>query len=72
MRTTPGSALAPGSLEKSEHEAWFEDLSPEDQKETLEEARRRARNSGYDEDRPRSFSAGVMQMISRIYREQNR
>ena len=62
----------PGSLEKSEHEAWFEDLSPEDQKETLEEARRRARNSGYAEDRPRSFSAGVMQMINRIYREQNR
>ncbi len=61
----------PGSLEKSEHEAWFEDLSPEDQTEILKEARRRARNSGYTEDRPRSFSAGVMQMISRIYREQN-
>jgi hypothetical protein len=53
-------------------QAWFEDLSPKDQKETLEEARRRARNSGYSEDRPRSFSAGVMQMTSRIYREQSK
>jgi len=59
----------PASLEKSKHETWFEDLPPEEQKGVIEEARTRAKKSGYAEDRPRSFSAGVMQMISRIYRE---
>jgi plasmid replication initiation protein len=59
----------PASLEKSKHETWFENLAPEEQKSVIEEARTRAEKSGYTEDRPRSFSAGVMQMISRIYRE---
>jgi plasmid replication initiation protein len=66
----PSPRHVPASLEKSEHEAWFEDLPPEEQKRVIEEARTRARKSGYTEDRPRSFSAGVMQMVSRIYREQ--
>ena len=48
---------------------WYEDLSPEDQEDVLEEARSRARKNGYTEDRSRSFSAGVMQMISRIHQE---
>ena len=60
---------APAPLEKSEHEAWFEDLSPEEQKDVIEEARARAKKNGYTEDRPRTFSAGVIQMISQIYRE---
>jgi plasmid replication initiation protein len=66
----PSPRHVPASLEKSEHETWFEDLPPEEQKRVIEEARTRARKSGYTEDRPRSFSAGVMQMVSRIYREQ--
>jgi hypothetical protein len=61
----------PASLEKSEHEAWFEDLSPEEQEGVIKEAQTRAKKSGYTEDRPRSFSAGVMQMISRIHRERD-
>lgn len=61
----------PTALEKSEHEVWFEDLSPEEQEAVLKEARTRAKSSGYTEDRPRSFSAGVMQMVGRIYREQS-
>jgi len=65
----PSPRHVPASLEKSEHEAWFEDLSPEEQESVIGEARTRAKKSGYTEDRPRSFSAGVMQMISRIYGE---
>ena len=48
---------------------WYEGLSPEDQEDVLEEARSRARKNGYTEDRSRSFSAGVMQIISRIRQE---
>jgi len=66
----PAARHAPTAPEKSEHETWFEGLSPEVQEEVLTEARERAKSSGYTEERPRSFSAGVMQMISRIYREQ--
>ena len=65
----PSPRHAPAPLEKSEHEAWFEDLSPEEQKDVIEEARARAKKNGYTEDRPRTFSAGVIQMISQIYRE---
>ena len=67
--SVPSPRHVPASLEKSQHEAWYESLSPEEQKRVIEEARTRAKKSGYTEDRPRSFSAGVMQMISRIYRE---
>jgi plasmid replication initiation protein len=63
------SRHTPAALERSEHEAWFEGLSSEEQDAVLKEARTRAKSSGYTEDRPRSFSAGVMQMISRIHRE---
>jgi len=66
---TPSPRHVPASLEKSKHEAWFEDLSPEEQESVIAEARTRAKKSGYTEDRPRSFSARVMQMISRIYQE---
>jgi len=59
----------PEPQKKNDHEIWFEALSAEEQKEVLEEARRRARNRGYEEDQPRSFSAGVMQMVNRIYQE---
>lgn len=59
----------PTPLEKSDHEVWFDDLSPEDQEAVLKEARARAKNSGFTQDRPRSFSAGVMQMISQIYQK---
>jgi plasmid replication initiation protein len=68
-KETPSPRHVPASLEKSQHEAWYESLSPEQQEEVIKEARTRAKKSGYKEDRPRSFSAGVMQMISRIYRE---
>jgi plasmid replication initiation protein len=60
---------APTSSGEREHETWFEGLSPEKKEEVTEEAQRRARRSGYIGDPSRSFSAGVMQMISRIYRE---
>jgi hypothetical protein len=69
-RETPAPRHGPTAPEKSEHEMWFESLAPERQEQVIEEAEARARKSGYSEDRPRSFSAGVMQMISRIYREQ--
>jgi plasmid replication initiation protein len=65
----PSPRHVPASLEKSEHETWFEGLSSEEQKSVIEEARTRAKKSGYTEEQPRSFSAGVMQMISRIYQE---
>ena len=66
----PAPRHVPASLEKSQHEVWYESLSPEDQEDVLEEARSRARKNGYTEDRPRSFSVGVMQMISRVHQEQ--
>lgn len=69
-KEAPAPRHGPTALEKSEHETWFEGLSPEKQEQVIEAAEARARKSGYSEDRPRSFSAGVMQMISRIYREQ--
>ena len=65
----PAPRHVPASLEKSQHEVWYEGLSPEDQEDVLEEARSRARKNGYTEDRSRSFSVGVMQMISRIHQE---
>lgn len=59
----------PEPQKKNDHEIWFEGLSSQEQEEVLKQARERARNKGYNEDRPRSFSAGVMHMINRIYRE---
>jgi plasmid replication initiation protein len=60
----------PEPQKKSEHEIWFEGLSSEEQQEVLTEARKRAKNSGYAEDQPRSFSAGVMLMVNQIYQEE--
>lgn len=59
----------PEPQKKSDHEIWFEGLSAEKQEEILKEARRRARNSGFSEDHPRAFSAGVMQMVNQLYQE---
>jgi plasmid replication initiation protein len=60
----------PEPQKKSEHEIWYEGLSSDEQQEVLKEARKRAKNSGYDEDQPRSFSAGVMHMVNQIYQEE--
>ena len=60
----------PEPQKKSEHEIWFEGLSPENQQEVLKEARERAKKNGYSEDNPRSFSAGVMLMVNKIYQEE--
>lgn len=60
----------PEPQKKSDHEIWFEGLSSEEQEEVMKRARERAKNSGYDEDRPRSFSAGVMHMVNQIYQEE--
>lgn len=55
--------------EKRDHERWFDSLSSKEQEEVLSEARTRAKNSGYSEERPRSFSGGVQTMILQIYKE---
>jgi len=55
--------------EKRDHERWFDSLSSKEQDEVLSEARTRAKNSGYSEERPRSFSGGVQTMILQIYKE---
>jgi len=60
----------PEPQKKSEHEIWYEGLSSDEQQEVLKEARKRAKNSGYSEDNPRSFSAGVMHMVNQIYQEE--
>jgi plasmid replication initiation protein len=59
----------PEPQKKNDHEIWFEGLSSEEQEEVIKKARERARNNGYSEDQPRSFSAGVMHMVNRIYQE---
>ena len=60
----------PEPKKKSKHERWFEELSSTEQEEIMKRARERARKNGYEESRPRSFSAGVMIMVSRIYKEE--
>lgn len=62
----------PEPQKKNDHEIWFEGLSSEEQQKVLKDARKRARSSGYSEDQPRSFSAGVMRMVNRIYKEETR
>lgn len=59
----------PEPQKKSDHEIWFEGLSSEKQEEILQEARERAKNNGFREDQPRSFSAGVMQMVNQLHEE---
>jgi plasmid replication initiation protein len=61
----------PEPQKKSEHEIWYENLSSDQQQEVLKEARKRAKNSGYSEDNPRSFSAGVLHMVNQIYQEES-
>lgn len=58
----------PGSQKKKDYEVWFESLPADDQEEVMKEARQRATNNGYDPDQPRAFSAGVMQMVNKIYK----
>ena len=60
----------PEPQKKSEHEIWFESLSSEEQEEVMKEARKRAIDSGFNEDQPRTFSAGVMHKVNQIYQEQ--
>ncbi len=60
----------PEPQKKSNHEIWFESLSTEEQEDVMIEARERAKKKGYSEDQPRSFSAGVMQMVNQIYQEE--
>lgn len=57
------------SQEKRDHEKWFESLPDNQREEVLSEARKRARNNGYSEERPRSFAGGVQTMILQIYKE---
>ena len=61
----------PEPNKESAYEIWFEGLPADEQEKVMNEARQRAQNSGYDPDQPRAFSAGVMEMVHRIYKEKS-
>ena len=61
----------PEPSRESAYEIWFEDLPTDKQEEVMKEARQRAENRGYDPDQPRAFSAGVMEMVHKMYKEKS-